>query len=260
MSYKFYKRDQTRDETASEYIAQLRKISTNCNFPNLERMLRDRLVCGMTDRKLQYELLKKDNLQYQDVVDAMISAESAGKDARMMQPAEDAITSSRSATAPSSPATSAPEPMDVNAMKAKQNLRLCYRCGERHGGECRFINAVCHYCKKKGHIEKICTSKRKSSFGKLNYAENIESDTQLNGIYKVDCANTRVPAYKLQVLLNNVPIDMEVDSGAAFSLINEHSWARLQPRAAPRPLHTRLRHLEQLTGVSYWTSDSVGDV
>lgn len=55
VSYKFYKRDQTAGESASEYIAQLRKISTNCNFPNLERMLRDRLVCGMSDRKLQYE-------------------------------------------------------------------------------------------------------------------------------------------------------------------------------------------------------------
>lgn len=240
VSYKFYKRDQTKDETAAEYIAQLRKISTECNFPNLERMLRDRLVCGMSDRKLQYELLKRDNLGYKDVVDAMLSAESAGKDARMMHgapPAEYVTTSSPYASGTSPPA---PEPMDVNAMKAKLNTRLCYRCGDRHGGECRFVNAVCHYCKKRGHIEKICTAKKKNSLGKVNYTDD-ESDIQLNGIYKVDGARTRLPAYELRLSLDGVPVIMEVDSGAAFSLVNERTWSRLQPRAAPRPLTSRLR-------------------
>ncbi|KAI8438719.1 hypothetical protein MSG28_011132 [Choristoneura fumiferana] len=77
MSYKFYKRDQRQGEKASEYITDLRKISSSCNFSDLERMLRDRLVCGMSDHRLQYELLKKDGLTYQNVVDAMLSSESA---------------------------------------------------------------------------------------------------------------------------------------------------------------------------------------
>lgn len=240
VSYQFYKRDQRKEETASEYIAQLRKMSTDCNFSELERMLRDRLVCGMFDRKLQYDLLKKDNLKYKDVVDAMVSAESAGKDVRMMQPPGYAATSSQAAVTSWQPAA---EPMDVNAMKTKPNVRLCYRCGDRHGGECRFINAICHYCKKKGHIEKICTAKKKSNPGKVNYAadDDDESDSQLNGIYKVEGTRTRVPALELRVALDGVEVVMEVDSGAAFSLVNERTWARLEPRAAPRPLRTRLR-------------------
>uniref|UniRef100_A0A2H1V9U2 SFRICE_009183 n=1 Tax=Spodoptera frugiperda TaxID=7108 RepID=A0A2H1V9U2_SPOFR len=237
VSYKFYKRDQAANESASEYIAQLRKISTDCNFPNLERMLRDRLVCGMSDRKLQYELLKKNDLQYQDVVDAMVSSETAGKDARMIHANEQATTSSPSADL-SLPSTE--EPMDVNAMKIRANVRLCYRCGDRHGGECRFVNAVCRYCKKKGHIEKIGSAKKKNNLSKVNYASD-ESDAQLNGIYKVTGTQSHVPAYKLRVLLDGVPAEMEVDSGAAFSIINERTWDRLPPRAAPRPLHTRLR-------------------
>lgn len=48
-------------------------------------MLRDSLVCGMRDVKLQYELLNKDNLSYQNVVDAMFASESAGKNVRMIQ-------------------------------------------------------------------------------------------------------------------------------------------------------------------------------
>lgn len=85
VSFQFYKRDQKHDESAADYIAQLRKLSSGCNFVDLERMLRDRLVCGMRDGRLQYELLKRDKLRYQDVVDAMLSSESVGRDVRMIQ-------------------------------------------------------------------------------------------------------------------------------------------------------------------------------
>lgn len=170
VSFKFYKRDQKRDESASDYIAQLRKLSSGCNFADLERMLRDRLVCGMRDDRLQYELLKRDNLCYKDVVDAMLSAESAGRDVRMIQDA-----AGGGITLPPSPGTSQQflssplnttphamvEPMDINAVQSKSIVRLCYRCGDRHAGECRFVNTICRYCKKKGHIEKICLSKKK---------------------------------------------------------------------------------------------------
>lgn len=242
MSYKFYKRDQAKNETSAEYIAQLRKISADCNFPNLERMLRDRLVCGMSDHKLQFELLRRDALEYRDVVDAMLSAESAGRDARMMH-APAAATATAAAAPPPYSEPPAPEPMEVNALRAKTNVRLCYRCGDRHGGECRFANAVCHYCKKRGHIEKICTTKKKNAPGKVNYADDDVSAESMNGIYSVGGARARVrvPAYEVRVSLDGVPVAMEVDSGAAFSILNERTWARLRPRTAPRPLATRLR-------------------
>ena len=35
----------------------------------------------------------------------------------------------------------------------------CYRCGEAHqAAKCRFKQATCHKCKKKGHIAKVCRS------------------------------------------------------------------------------------------------------
>jgi hypothetical protein len=44
VSYKFYKRDQKRDESAAEYIAQLRKLSSGCNFGSGKNVTRQTCV------------------------------------------------------------------------------------------------------------------------------------------------------------------------------------------------------------------------
>lgn len=241
VSFQFYKRDQREGESVAEYIAQLRKISAGCNFTDLERMLRDRLVCGMSDKKLQYELLKRDNLQYSEVVDTMLSSESAVKDVRMMQcTPRTNMPIMRQIITPVETGSSPPyEPMEVNALQSRNKLRLCYRCGDRHGGDCRFANVVCNFCNKKGHIEKICIAKKKSRGSKIHYAE--DSDTQLNGIYNLETTTTRVPAYKVRVSLNGVPVLMEVDSGAAFSILNEQTWRLLQSTTVLEDMPNRLR-------------------
>lgn len=246
-SFKFYKRNQKPGETASEYIAQLRKISSGCNFSELERMLRDRLVCGMSDQSLQYELLKKDNLRYQDVVDAMLSSESAGKDVRMIHNAASDRGECPTTSGTNTPATPAPEPMDINAVQSKANIRLCYRCGDRHGGQCRFINAVCRYCNKKGHLEKICIAKKKNSNRNVNFTGDDVGDANLlNGIYTTAYtgSDNRVPPYEVEVSLQGMPVPMQVDTGASFSLVNERTWRALRarlPAGALRPAPLALR-------------------
>ncbi|XP_062532911.1 uncharacterized protein LOC134201686 [Bombyx mori] len=235
MSYKFYKRDQAQNELASDYIATLRKISSGCNFIDLERMLRDRLVCGMSDHKLQYELLKREQLRYEDVLHAMVSSESAGKDVRMIQ----STSTDTFGMTQGEVVTSHAEPMEVNVVNFKRNFRLCYRCGDRHGGECRYINSICHYCKKKGHIEKICTSKKNNKRKRINYTDD-EFQAQLNGIYNVNTNSRRVPAYEVKVLLDGVPVIMEVDSGAAYSLVNLHTWRRIHSHMPLEPLMNKL--------------------
>ena len=212
-------------------------------------MLRDRLVCGMKDHKLQYDLLKKDNLNYDKVVEAMLASESAGKDVRMIQNATDYtgnVTSGLEQTTASASTTltAAPEPMDINVVQSQSNIRLCYRCGDRHSGECRFAKVTCRYCKKIGHLEKVCITKKKSLSRIVSYTDEDESKVQLNGLYNFGSSSLRIPAYELNVYLNGVPVTMQVDSGAGFSLVNERTWRRLGvagPRAALRAAPNTLR-------------------
>lgn len=254
MSYKFYKRDQRESEPASDYIADVRKISSKCNFMDLERMLRDKLVCGMSDTRLQYELLKKDDLSYQYVVDAMLASESARRDVRMIHDAaassnvvsasniSGANTSGAAAAVGTPTSFDAGEPMDINAVQST-TARVCYRCGNRHAGECRFANAVCRFCRKRGHLERICMLKKKRAIKRdVNFTEDERVD-HLNGIYSIQ-STTRVPPYEVEVLIANVPISMQVDTGSSFSLLNEHTWGTLRGRLgrdALQPVQLSLR-------------------
>ena len=43
---------------------------------------------------------------------------------------------------------------------ASRRCRACYRCGGQHSPtKCKFKEAVCHACKKRGHIVRVCRSK-----------------------------------------------------------------------------------------------------
>ena len=47
--------------------------------------------------------------------------------------------------------------------RSHQPRRPCYRCGstEHRDHDCHHKDSVCHFCKKKGHIESICFAKKR---------------------------------------------------------------------------------------------------
>ena len=51
--FRFHKRDQKESKSINEYVAQIRKMSKYCNFPDLNDTLRDRLVCGLRTEQTQ---------------------------------------------------------------------------------------------------------------------------------------------------------------------------------------------------------------
>lgn len=63
--YHFNTRVQRPGESISEFVAQLRKISEHCRYgDSLDDMLRDRLVCGCLDKRLQCKLLADPELTF----------------------------------------------------------------------------------------------------------------------------------------------------------------------------------------------------
>lgn len=96
-------------ETIADYLAALRALSSDCNYgQKLDEMLRDRLVCGVQDERIQKSLLSQpeDKLDLKRTVELAQSMQLAGDQAKML---------TASATSESSPS--------INAFRKKQAQR-----------------------------------------------------------------------------------------------------------------------------------------
>lgn len=83
--YKFNTRIRQQGESVSTYVAELKAIAEFCDFSNLEQMLRDQLVCGIADLRIQKRLLQDAALTYKTALETALSMEMANKDATQLQ-------------------------------------------------------------------------------------------------------------------------------------------------------------------------------
>ncbi|XP_075550253.1 uncharacterized protein LOC142583647 [Dermacentor variabilis] len=84
-SYKFFSRCQAEGEPVNEFLVDIRRIADNCNFGSaLDRMIRDRIVCGIRSGALQKQLLAQRELTLQDAEAMALAAEAADSDVKEM--------------------------------------------------------------------------------------------------------------------------------------------------------------------------------
>ena len=130
------------------YVAELRRLAEHCNYrDSLNDMLRDRLVCGVNDQRVQRRLLAEGDLTFQKAYDIAIAMEAADRNARELQ-------------------GTARVQEDVHRVYtqkkgggARGDVR-CYRClGNHNPTECKFRKSECHHCKKMGHLARACRDK-----------------------------------------------------------------------------------------------------
>ena len=84
--YKFDSRARQSSETVSAYVAELRRLAHDCNFgTTLEQMLRDRLVCGINNDRIQRRLLSETDLTFEKAFQVAVAAEAASKNVQDLQ-------------------------------------------------------------------------------------------------------------------------------------------------------------------------------
>ena len=76
----------------AEYVAALRKLAEHCNFGDtLDKMLRDRLVCGIANAAVQKRLLTEPELTFTKAVTIAQVVELAEKGSRELQSVRDPL-------------------------------------------------------------------------------------------------------------------------------------------------------------------------
>ncbi|KAL5503444.1 hypothetical protein EMCRGX_G010396 [Ephydatia muelleri] len=228
--YNFNCRTQKEGETVSQFCAELRRLSEYCEFGNtLNDMLRDRLVCGIRDIKLQRRLLAERGLTFAKAFELAQAAELAEKNAMDIQ--HSTTASVCTVQPPDSPAG-----MD-NVHDA------CFRCGGRHSAaDCRFKSVECYNCGKLGHLSRVCRSKKPGRSVGRDTAQRRPKDTYT--LFTVAGDRSRAPLTQKEKL-DGADLMMEVDTGAVASVISEETYRQLwttprRPKLKPSDVYLRI--------------------
>ena len=144
-----------RQSSNTAYVAELRSLSEHCDFRDqLEEMMRDRLVCGVNDERIQRRLLAESRLDFKKALELATGMEIADKNTCDIQQGN---------------SVEKPKEQPVNRLskqQVKHAAKECYRCGGKfHEAEkCRYKDEKCYRCHKKGRkaISVVPTRKQTS--------------------------------------------------------------------------------------------------
>ena len=83
--FTYHSRSRKQEESIAAYVNALKKISEHCQFGDtLQDMLRDRLVCGINDVRIQRRLLSEPDLTYKRAFDLAQAMEVAERNAQIL--------------------------------------------------------------------------------------------------------------------------------------------------------------------------------
>ena len=270
--FNFNTRNRKQNESIADYVAALRELALHCKFTTkeiLEEMLRDRLVCGINHQGIQRKLLSADGeLTYDSALKLALTVEASERDSKHLGAGEN---SNKDVHLTVSGAT--PRPKGGNKI-------TCYRCGGPHlAPQCKHLESVCHFCKKKGHLATVCRSKAShassdkpppalppSTRDHGSKKKPSKHTNQVNELYPSDSeheydmhalTDKRSAPYMLDIELNNIPVQMELDTGAAVSIISESTYDDIRQRSfvsllqpADSTLRTYTGHEIEVLGIT----------
>jgi len=200
-------------------------------------MLRDQLVCGINDKKIQRRLL----VERQKAEEIALGEELAAKH----------VVDIQSDTTPSS--VKQVDARDKNAVKDCCPDSEGYRCGEKHeASACRFKDAQCLKCDQRGEKkqkkktgkgtdsgtwEGICTGSLDSKLAKGTRKQPTHLVGDVSGEEGVYAATmyhirgqSKPKAFDVTLELCGEPHKLEIDTGATRAVLNQETYNKLRDK------------------------------
>ncbi|CAI5793272.1 Hypothetical predicted protein [Podarcis lilfordi] len=227
----------------------------------------DRIVCGVWDIRLQRCLLAKPDLTLLKAIEEAVASEAADPQASSPRLARKPVPVHQEEV--SSDEASSSEDDDVHQTKQERRKfqqkskgqSECAGCGGNHSrAKCRFRNAICRTCSRRGHIAKVCLSApsgtppsptRKSKSSLQSAKESCFALTNRHCPSGTTIGQTDSPTRRqlnVTVLIEGAPCDMETDTGSALSIVSWSTIKRLVPRVSKRQLDSHRVHLRDYQG------------
>ena len=156
---------------------------------------------------------------------------------------------------------------------SKGKLKPCWRCGKKgHTPDtCRYKEAKCHKCSEVGHLRYMCRKpKHPIPDSKKPAKEPVKDDKRKKGkrrvchlsddegtdeesseeeatrdypfyVTNIQAGSKKSPPLEVDLEVDGVEMKMELDTGAAYTLVSEKTFQKLWPGKDLSTTHVRLR-------------------
>ena len=202
-------------------------------------MLRDRIVCGIKDVRIQQRLLSEKSLTLKQTLTIAYSMESAA-------------TYSKSIADHQTLNSTTDKINKILKVQPKTFEKKCYRCsGTKHTAQnCPFKEAECFYCHQKGHTIQVYQTKaanegrdkripnRQRPVKIIETIDGKEED-EIFDLYTLH--ERKVQPFAESLKLEGNIVSMEIDTGASITLIGEQIFKIILPHCSAKPSHLKLK-------------------
>ena len=231
--YKFQSRVQGEDEMCEQFVIALKVLVKDCAYSKPDEMLRDRIVFGTNSPKIREKLINKGSeLTLEQAIDIARLHEMSTAQLKTMAEEDSKVT-------------------NVQAVKAKKtadrgrkprNNKSCGRCGRKHDTkeQCPAKDKACRHCKKVGHFEVVCRSKNQSQGSKNNVHSVTQGEDEMF-VGMIGEVNKIDKTWNDTVVINNVPVKFQLDTGAKCNIIPHGTFKMLNCREALKESRVQLR-------------------
>ncbi|KAL0820594.1 hypothetical protein ABMA28_006437 [Loxostege sticticalis] len=174
--YHFRQRRQQVEETVTQYMSELKRLSRACEFKaNLEENLRDQFVCGLRSDVIRQRLFSESDLSWTNAIKIATNIESAARDASVVELSlfGEGSRGIDTANLPGYRSTRASgifaarrqsgagDHVDVNRLTSRTDPRStggCTACGDNTHvwRDCRYRTFECSRCRRVGHLRRMC--------------------------------------------------------------------------------------------------------
>lgn len=239
-NYRFHLCKQKEEQSCDDFIKELRRLSAHCKFENyLDTALRNQFVFGLKDNHMRVRLLEKKDLTLDKAVETVKAMEMSSKGGAEIQE-KSTVNALHTQNKSKRNKRHSSKTSSNNNNTSADKVRLCFRCGSKQhlATSCSHIDSVCRFCSKKGHLQAVCFKKKKeaTNFMDEENRQNAESESHVEELFPI-YENTSDPVKNIQDLLsisnsnlrsklkydlivNNVSITFEIDTGAPVSVVS----------------------------------------
>ena len=219
----------------------------NCNFGTYPtRALRDQFVGGVESQATKTKLLSEDRT-FEQALKVAQADELAEKESKQLQFNSNLSGKVQAVhSVPKKSSLALPVNKQHVAITGKTPAKFCFRCGSSQhlADKCSHSTSVCNFCKKKGHITKVCFKKKKESSCHTTHLVTATATQEVNtnedhgdtrdrftvymrSVKSSDSPTPTPTLYKLSVTVDNKEFPMEIDTGSAVTLLSATDFSKL---------------------------------